>query len=187
MNNNTFKNIIMVCLIVLLSLYIFDVIKIPQASNSISSKVSQLQNLPPTQSSKPFNQPVQPLPETGTTVKYYNSQAFAPLGIATKSDGTNYLIKVVDWNNKNDVLTTFIRSGETTSIKVPLGSYEVRYAAGKTWYGYEYLFGPGTAYYKADSRMDFTQSGNTYNGVTIELIQRADGNLKTSNISENNF
>lgn len=187
LNNNTFKNIIMVCLIVLLSLYISDVIKIPQASNSISSKAGQQQSLPNAQSSKAFNQPAQPLPETGTTVKYYNSQAMAPLSIATKSDGNNYLIKVVDWNTKSDVLTTFIRTGETVSIKVPLGSYEIRYASGKTWYGYEYMFGPATSYYKAEARMDFTQSGNTYNGHTIELIPRAGGNLHTSSISEYNF
>jgi hypothetical protein len=80
-----------------------------------------------------------------------------------------------------------LRSGETASIKVPLGSYEIRYAAGKTWYGYEYLFGPGTSYYKADQRMDFTQSGNAYQGHTIELIPGAGGNLQTSSISENNF
>lgn len=187
MNNNTFKNIIMVSLIVLLSLYIFDYIKIPQALNSTSSKAGQQQNLPNKESSRAFNQPVQPLPETGTMVKYYNSQAMAPLSIATKADGNNYLIKVADWNTKSDVLTTFIRTGETVSLKVPLGSYEIRYAAGKTWYGYEHLFGPGTSYYKADQRMDFTQSGNTYNGHTIELIPRAGGNLQTSSISENNF
>jgi hypothetical protein len=187
LNNDNYKNIIVVCIIVLLSLYIFDVIKIPQASNSTSSKAGQQQSLPNAQISKAFNQPAQPLPETGTTVKYYNSQAMAPLSIATKSDGTNYLIKVVDWNTKSDVLTTFIRTGEKVSIKVPLGSYEIRYAAGKTWYGYEYLFGPGTSYYKADQKMDFTQSGNAYQGHTIELIPRAGGNLHTSNISENNF
>lgn len=72
--------------------------------------------------------------------EYHNGQAMAPLSIATKSDGNNYVIKVVNWNTKSYVLTTFIRSGEKASIKVPLGSYEIRYAARKTWYGYEYLF-----------------------------------------------
>lgn len=187
MNQTTLKNLFGVFLIIFLSFCIYYVIKLPQASNSVSNNVSQLQNSSNKDSSIIFNQPVQTLPETGTTVKYYNVQALAPLSIKTKSDGSNYLIKVLDWNTKNTILTTFIRSGETASLKVPLGSYEIRYASGETWYGYNYLFGPSTSYYKAESRMDFTQSGNTYNGHTIELIPRAGGNLKTEKINKNNF
>jgi len=149
--------------------------------------MSQLQNAANTENSITFNQPVQPIPVTGTTVKYYNKKELAPLIVITKSDGTNYLIKVLDWNTKNPILTTFIRSGETASLKVPLGSYEIRYATGEMWYGYDYLFGPATSYYKADSRMDFTQSGNIYKGHTIELIPRVSGNLQTINISKDNF
>lgn len=81
----------------------------------------------------------------------------------------------------------FIRSGESVNLFVPLGSYDLRYATGETWYGYEDLFGPTTAFFKTDSKMEFKQSGNTFQGHTIELIPRANGNLQTSKINKNNF
>ena len=34
-------------------------------------------------------------------------------------------------------------------LKVPLGTFEIRYASGKQWYGYNYLFGDDTSYSKA--------------------------------------
>jgi hypothetical protein len=177
---NTIKNTIIICVIIFLLLYICDVIKIPLAQNSTSSKESLLQNSLVSEASKSVERP-QPLPETGTTIKYYNGQALAPLKIITKSGDSNYLINVLEWDTKNPVLIAFIRSGETANLKVPLGSYEIRYATGETWYGYDSFFGSSTSYYKAESRIDFTKSGNTCNEYTIELNPGVDGNLNTSN------
>lgn len=187
MYEKTIKSFIVPGIIVFLLLYIFGVIEIPHASKSLFVKESNLQNLTCAEASTPFNQPVQSLPVTGTTVEYYNTHALAPLNITTEPDGFNYLVKVLDWNTKNLVLTAFIRSGETANLIVPFGSFEIKYATGKTWYGYDYLFGPGTSYYRAESRMDFTQSGNSYFGRTIQLMPSTGGNMQISNISENNF
>jgi len=73
------------------------------------------------------------------------------------------------------------------TIDVPLGTYEVRYAGGETWYGYTYLFGKDTAYSKADETFTFEVVGNQISGFTITLYQVVNGNLSTSRIRPNEF
>jgi len=80
-----------------------------------------------------------------------------------------------------------VRAGTTVKVDVPIGSYEVRYACGKTWYGYDKLFGPDTVYSKADQLFDFKIIGNESRGFTITLYEVAHGNLQTSNIRAENF
>ena len=72
-------------------------------------------------------------------------------------------------------------------VEVPLGTYEVRYASGESWYGYEYLFGPGTSYSKADKTFTFKVVGNQISGFTITLYKVSHGNLHTSTISPTEF
>jgi hypothetical protein len=105
-----------------------------------------------------------------------------PLNIKTSSDGYHYYVKVVDKVTNNELSSYFIRGGESLNIKVPLGTYEIRYATGKQWYGVSALFGPETTYSKADSKFTFSFDGYQYNGYTVELIKRQGGNLRTSAI-----
>ena len=72
-------------------------------------------------------------------------------------------------------------------VKVPFGTYEVRYASGDTWYGYEYLFGPETSYSKADKAFTFEFDGNQISGYTITLYKVTNGNLSTKKIRPNEF
>ncbi|MDD3653133.1 MAG: zinc ribbon domain-containing protein [Desulfotomaculaceae bacterium] len=134
-----------------------------------------------------FNQAVQPLPDNGTKIKFFKGEGVAPFKIITPSGDVHYFVKVVDWNSKQQILSIFVRSGQIAETKLPLGSYEIRYATGKTWYGQNYLFGPETSYNKADKILNFYKSGNMIQGHTIELIQRIGGNLETSKIGPNNF
>ena len=69
-----------------------------------------------------------------------------PLNIKTSSDGYHYYVKVVDKVTNNELSSYFIRGGESLNIKVPLGTYEIRYATGKQWYGVSALFGPETSF-----------------------------------------
>ncbi len=50
---------------------------------------------------------------------------------------------------------SLIRLLNEIEIKVPLGSYIVKYAVGEKWYGEKYLFGPETRYNKADEKFVF--------------------------------
>lgn len=132
-----------------------------------------------------------PLPQTGVLSReddwmnyVFGNQidGYSPIEIKTPR-GSNYFIKVLDWNTSSTVLTAFIRSGETFETMLPIGVYEIRYASGQKWYGKPLLFGPNASYARCDDRFHFTA---TY-GHTIELIKQLGGNLETENLSEDEF
>ena len=129
-----------------------------------------------------FDEPAQPLPANGYESRYNLQEAIAPLEIRTRGNGTHYFVKLVDWNTESPVAAFFVRAGQTVEVDVPLGSYRLRYATGRTWYGERYLFGPETIYSQADSRFDFVREGDQVSGYTVELFMQADGNLSTSRI-----
>ncbi|MCL6558137.1 MAG: hypothetical protein K6U74_04910 [Firmicutes bacterium] len=157
----------------------------PATSNS-SIKINHSHNNQ-NQSKTTFDQPVQPLPENGTFTRYFNGEAIAPLEIVTMPGSTNYFVKVLDWQSKKEILTVFVRAGQKVDVNLPVGSYEIKYASGSTWYGENYLFGPDTSYRKADKRFDFTKSGNHVSGYTIELYLQPRGNLSTRSIKPEEF
>lgn len=105
----------------------------------------------------------------------------------------NYYMKLEDAFTKQCVLTLFIRAGTTAEIRVPLGSYIIKYASGDKWYGTEHLFGPRTSYSKAETIAKFTQKEDTGTGYTtitghsITLYKVTNGNLHTESISKNEF
>ncbi len=110
----------------------------------------------------------------------------APLQIVTKP-GLDYYVKLVDLRTGLDAVGVYVSGGRATEVEVPLGSYEMRYAAGQTWYGLATLFGSKTVYAKADSRFDFRMENGGYSGYTVELILQTNGNLRTSTIRAEQF
>lgn len=139
----------------------------------------------PQRVSKP-SYPEQELPYSGSVLTFTADERIAPFEIKA-AEGSHYLLKLVNISDNTPVLTVFVQSGSTVNIDVPLGAYELRYASGETWYGYEYLFGPGTSYSKADKTFNFEIVGNKVNGFTITLYQVANGNLQTSIINPTEF
>lgn len=134
-----------------------------------------------------FDQPEQALPTTGSNNASTN-KGVAPLRIKTSSaGGYHYFVKIVNTANNSPLGSYFIRSGGVLNINVPLGTYEIRYASGRKWYGTDYLFGPETTYNKADSLFTFSFNGYQYSGYTVELIMQQNGNLSTSGIAPNQW
>ena len=127
-----------------------------------------------------------PLPANGDAIEYTFLERVAPLEIKTKS-GMNYLVKLVDSRTKTPVLTVFVIGGTTVNVAVPLGTYEVRYTCGDSWYGYNYLFGDSGSYSRADDLFTFTRSGNEVSGYTITLFPVEHGNLRTEHIAPTAF
>lgn len=130
--------------------------------------------------------PQQPLPPSGSVRVFTDASRIAPLRIEG-TQGTHNLVKLVDAYTKEDVLTVFVRSGAVVNIDVPLGAYEIRYASGDVWYGYEYLFGARTDYSKADRTFVFDSVGQRVTGYTITLYKVTHGNLSTSRIAPTGF
>lgn len=106
----------------------------------------------------------------------------APLTVNT--DGSSsFLIRFFDKDTHQIVMDYFIPVGQTAHLKVPLGSYEVKYVSGDTWYGDKFLFGPGSSYSMADRILTFE-----YNySYTLTLYRVPAGNLKTRAISAESF
>lgn len=126
-------------------------------------------------------------PATGVLRRaFLHSSGVAPLEIKT-SYGQNFYIKVVDWSTKQTVLTAFIRGGAPFETKLPVGSYEIRYASGQSWYGSVLDFGPNASYSRCDDRFDFASTYDGYTGYTIELILQRNGNLVTDPLSADDF
>jgi hypothetical protein len=137
-----------------------------------------------------FNEPAVPLPATGNVRTLWRSNretVLAPLKVVTAAGSPNYYVKIVDWKTHAARLVFFVRSGETTTVRLPLGVYELRYAAGETWYGEEYLFGPRTSYARADESFVFRTEGEKISGFTVELVKQINGNLSETRIRASDF
>lgn len=133
-----------------------------------------------------FNETALPLPASGTTRRHIGTGGVAPLEIKTSS-GLNYLVKLEDVSTGVNILDVFVRGGATVNLEVPLGTYRLKYASGKTWYGYEHYFGPPTGYNKADSNFRFYNDGSRVSGYTVTLYQVQNGNLSTSRLTPGEF
>ena len=134
-----------------------------------------------------FSEPVLPMPQNGTIRRHTNAHGVAGLKIQT-SEGSNYLLKLENISTGKNIMDIFILGGHTITVEVPLGRYRIKYAAGgPTWYGYEYNFGPGTAYSKADEVFNFYQTEYEISGYELTLYPVLGGNLRTSRIDPSQF
>lgn len=133
-----------------------------------------------------FNKPIIPMPASGTVRNVTPRPPAAPFQIEVRGNA-NYLLKLADRTTGNTEVDIFVRAGQTVQVEVPLGVYELRYAAGTTWYGYQYRFGPETAYSKADSLFRFHLQGDGVTGYTVTLFPVPNGNLSTHTIAPSQF
>jgi hypothetical protein len=134
----------------------------------------------------PSLEPELPLPENGEIRTYTSDTPLAPFEIKSSAEA-NYLVKLVDAGNGKGVMTIFVRGGNTVNVKVPLGVYEVKYAAGDKWHGYGSLFGPFTSYSKATTTFFFRQEERQVTGYSITLYKVLNGNLRTEPINASQF
>jgi hypothetical protein len=76
----------------------------------------------------------------------------------------------------------FLRSGAETGIRLPEGTYAVRWAVGSKWKGVDELFGPDTSFFEANDPVKLTES------YTIKLtLDAMAGNLGKSGIGRGQF
>lgn len=134
----------------------------------------------------PFAEPVVPFPKSGTIRTAGNKTGVAPFEIVAPS-GDDYYIKMVDALTGDSKVVVFVHGGQRTEVLVPVGTYEIRYASGSTWYGENYLFGPDTDYTKTDEEFAFRRTPDGYSGYSVTLYKVAHGNLSTSQIRPEDF
>jgi hypothetical protein len=127
-----------------------------------------------------------PLPETGILRKNF-SEAAGRLKITTQTENNDYFIKLVEPATGQEAAAAFIRSGATLYVQLPPGEYELRYAAGRNWYGWEYLFGTSTSYGRWPRPIVLAPKPRPFDAVSIELIPAQHGKLTTDIMSEYDF
>ncbi|WNL48361.1 hypothetical protein RKE25_22780 (plasmid) [Dyella sp. BiH032] len=130
-----------------------------------------------------------PVAVTSGSFKIYTHQrGVAPLKLTTPAGGDNYLVKLVKAGTKNVVMSAYVSAGDTQTFKVPLGSYEIYYAQGKVWCGEKESFGRGsTRLVRLAGNFEFTKQGNSFVGHEIELIEQIAGNLRSEEVSDDEF
>ena len=107
------------------------------------------------------------------------SESCAPLTIRTSGD-SNYYLVFRDSRTNRKAASIYMKKGETFRGGMPIGSYDLFYTAGGTWYGKDLFFGPGSAVTKADSTLKFSRTAGGLSGVELTLYPVVDGNLSTS-------
>ena len=115
---------------------------------------------------------------------YYYANNYSELCIKTAA-GSDYVVKLVSTFNKQVFGLVYIRGGNDATIRVAYGTYILKYASGKEWYGTGKgnLFGKNTYFAKADDTFEFTEEY----GWTVQLYPTMNGNLGTEPISEDEF
>lgn len=135
--------------------------------------------------------PEQQVPASGSLFTYSgqvipDSELVAPFQISTPL-GESCFVKLVEASTGRPVAAYFIQAGSTTKVKVPLGTYEVRYAAGARWYGPLHLFGENTSYSRGKEVLSFRVEGNQVSGYSVTLYPVLNGNMSTESIPAEGF
>jgi len=126
-----------------------------------------------------------PLPRSGLFRGF--SPVNAPPLKVTNSPGANTLMKLIRTSDGAEVMSIFIRAGQTVELGVPVGSYKAKIASGQTWYGDSIRFGPNTSYATLDTVLNFSIQGSQLLGNELTLTQIKNGNLRQAPLSANEF
>ena len=107
--------------------------------------------------------------------------------VLPKSESTFYLKLVGLGDKKRPLISMLGRGGEVLNIKVPAGTYRLRYMSGPTWFGPVDKFGPGVSGSESEANLTFERNGNDLSGNEVVLIEQAGGNLRHSGVLADDF
>ncbi len=129
-----------------------------------------------------------PRPPHGPTGRFGGPPAdgVAPFEIRAPF-GQDVLARISTFLEKQDVVELYIHGGRSLEVLLPLGTYELRYAIGSKWYGFDDLFGSQTQYQKAKDTFRLRETRDAYEGVSIELVPQVGGNLATGRLKPGEF
>jgi hypothetical protein len=150
--------------------------------------------LPPA-SPKPVACRQSPLPDHGLYKAYSIPDRLAQLTIEVPAGGQDarafYFINLEDTRTGVPAMLFFAYGGWTLDHAAPLGKFMLKYATGKSWCGDVALFGDDTTFYEATKPFvfegRFTGDSYTATHLTVKLIPQQGGNLRTREISRDDF
>ena len=128
--------------------------------------------------------PEQSLPDNGHGVFTFDpSAADSRLRIVPRGEQGHVVVKVEGVADARFVCWIFIRQGESAETPIPSGTYRLKLACGKTWYGEEHLFGPGASYSAITTQITIP----TRTASTIDLHPSTEGTLKERTLRPQDF
>jgi len=130
--------------------------------------------------------PEEPLPDNGDGVFRFNrSKTISKLRIVPRSEQGHIVVKVENWNDSQLVCWFLIRKGQSAETPISPGTYRLKFACGRRWYGEKHLFGRGPdASYSAIANEISIPANSHY---TIELTPNVTGTLREKNLGSEDF
>lgn len=123
-----------------------------------------------------------PRPKNGEQFLISSFPCVSPLSIETSYSGDCYFI-LADHNTGSAIMSFYVHAGSSIDIDVPVGTFDIYYACGDSWYGTDSLFGPDTIYQRCDESFSFSE----FSGWTVQLQPVSYGNLDTEYVSPEDF
>lgn len=124
----------------------------------------------------------------GQMVTWPSGDQVAPLTVSTSGDTNYYIVlKPIDGEARSNGGMSFLVTGTSAEVDVPLGTYAIYYACGSDWYGKAYKFGEQTEYFKCNETFEFTSDGEMVYGWTLTLYKVSNGNMTTDEVPESSF
>ncbi len=136
--------------------------------------------------SKKFTIKPKPVSVSNGFIKKPSGSREAPVTIHAPTTSNCY-VYFKNINNNSNSFSMYVAKNTTCEVNAPIGTYELYYATGTTWYGSKYKFGDGTGYFKADKTFTFYYLGNYVYGTEVTLYSVYNGNMGTDPISESAF
>lgn len=147
---------------------------LPGAEEVVAEARRPVWNLPPEQS----------LPDNGYGVFAFEpSTADSRLSIVPRGEQGHVVLKVEGADDARLVCWIFIRQGQSAETPIPSGTYRLKLACGKSWYGEEHLFGPGASYSAITTEIKIP----TQTDYTIDLHPSKKGTLKETTLRPQDF
>ena len=102
--------------------------------------------------------------------------------------GQDYCVRLELEENPTQYVMFYIQGGKTASVKVPSGTYKLKYVSGNYWCGAEiFYFYEGPRFFAADTNHTVKSTGTTYTQVKISLNATEEGNMPTQQIGRYDF
>lgn len=107
--------------------------------------------------------------------------------ISVPSD-QDYCLRLESESNPGQYVMFYAQGGKTASVKVPSGTYKLKYVCGNYWCGAEnYYFYEDRLFFAVDTSHTVKSTGSTYTQVKISLMPTQEGNMTLQPISRYYF
>lgn len=105
----------------------------------------------------------------------------------TMPEGSDLCIKLESVKDPGKYILFYVRGGKSTSVKVPSGSYTLKYVSGEYWIDTTTYFYALGGFMKANETMDFKSTSFTYTKITVKFEESTQGNMTETPISIEDF